>query len=67
MSSYNEARWTRQFLKRHRKVNPSLVVHLYHTHFRFEQQVRALRRRFRAFSSSPAAFPSTATSPMTVR
>ncbi|KAM0748308.1 hypothetical protein T439DRAFT_328289 [Meredithblackwellia eburnea MCA 4105] len=36
--SYNEARWTRQFLKRHRKANPSLVVHLYHTHFRFEQQ-----------------------------
>lgn len=38
---YNEARWTRQFLKRHRKVTPSLVVHLYHTHFRFEQQVRS--------------------------
>ncbi|KAL8279017.1 hypothetical protein RQP46_008686 [Phenoliferia psychrophenolica] len=36
--SYNETRWTRQFLKRHRKVNPSLVVHLYHSHFRFEQQ-----------------------------
>ncbi|KAI5480495.1 hypothetical protein MNV49_000648 [Pseudohyphozyma bogoriensis] len=35
---YNETKWTRQFLKRHRKLPPSLVVHLYTTYFRFEQQ-----------------------------
>jgi hypothetical protein len=38
-ASYNITRFTRQVLKRHRKEPPSLVLHLYPTHFRFEQQV----------------------------
>lgn len=41
-ATYNVTRFTRQVLKRHRKEPPSLVLHLYPTHFRFEQQVRAL-------------------------
>lgn len=39
MSSYNITRFTRQVLKRYRKEPPSLVVHLYPTHFRFDHQV----------------------------
>lgn len=47
-ASYNITRFTRQVLKRHRKEPPSLVLHLYPTHFRFEQQVRcaALHRLY---------------------
>lgn len=41
-ASYNITRFTRQVLKRHRKEPPSLVLHLYPTHFRFEQQVSDL-------------------------
>jgi hypothetical protein len=38
-ATYNITRFTRQVLKRYRKEPPSLVLHLYQTHFRFEQQV----------------------------
>ncbi|GAA6060514.1 hypothetical protein JCM10212_005595 [Sporobolomyces blumeae] len=37
-ATYNVTRFTRQVLKRHRRAPPSLVVHLYPTHFRFEHQ-----------------------------
>ncbi|KAM0787702.1 hypothetical protein ACM66B_003762 [Microbotryomycetes sp. NB124-2] len=37
-ATYNVTRFTRQVLKRYRKEPPSLVLHLYPTHFRFEQQ-----------------------------
>ncbi|KDE03039.1 hypothetical protein MVLG_06429 [Microbotryum lychnidis-dioicae p1A1 Lamole] len=37
-ATYNVTRFTRQVLKRYRKEPPSLVLHLYNTHFRFEQQ-----------------------------
>ncbi|KAK4056874.1 Transcription factor spt20 [Microbotryomycetes sp. JL221] len=37
-ATYNVTRFTRQVLKRYRKEPPSLVLHLYQTHFRFEQQ-----------------------------
>jgi len=39
-ATYNVTRFTRQVLKRHRRAPPSLVIHLYPTHFRFEHQVR---------------------------
>lgn len=38
MATANVTRFTRQLLKRNRKEPPSLVLHLYPTHFRFEQQ-----------------------------
>ncbi|BGP39914.1 Transcription factor spt20 [Rhodotorula kratochvilovae] len=37
-ATYNVTRFTRQVLKRHRRAPPSLVIHLYPTHFRFEHQ-----------------------------
>jgi hypothetical protein len=40
MASYNVTKFTRQVLKRNRHGPPSLVLHLYPTYFRFEQQVR---------------------------
>lgn len=60
-ASYNITRFTRQVLKRHRKEPPSLVLHLYPTHFRFEQQVRLARCRSPAsrsltFRLHPAAW-----------
>lgn len=39
MADYNVTRATRQILKRYRKEQPSLVLHLYPTHFRFQEQV----------------------------
>ena len=40
LASYNVTKFTRQVLKRNRHGPPSLVLHLYPTYFRFEQQVR---------------------------
>ncbi|GAA5981798.1 hypothetical protein JCM10908_004612 [Rhodotorula pacifica] len=37
-ATYNLTRFTRQVLKRHRRAPPSVVIHLYPTHFRFEHQ-----------------------------
>lgn len=37
-ATYNLTRFTRQVLKRHRRAPPSVVIHLYATHFRFEHQ-----------------------------
>ncbi|GAA6042292.1 hypothetical protein JCM8097_000619 [Rhodosporidiobolus ruineniae] len=37
-ATYNLTRFTRQVLKRHRRAPPSLVIHLYPTHFRFDGQ-----------------------------
>ncbi|GAA5928719.1 Spt20p [Sporobolomyces koalae] len=37
-ATYNVTRFTRQVLKRHRRAPPSVVVHLYPNHFRFEHQ-----------------------------
>jgi hypothetical protein len=45
-ATYNLTRFTRQVLKRHRRAPPSLVIHLYPTHFRFDGQVRLLSLRF---------------------
>lgn len=42
MASYNVTKFTRQVLKRNRHGPPSLVLHLYPTYFRFEQQVSAV-------------------------
>ena len=38
-ATYNVTRFTRQVLKRYRRSPPSVVVHLYPNHFRFEHQV----------------------------
>ncbi|GAA5959681.1 hypothetical protein JCM3765_007237 [Sporobolomyces pararoseus] len=37
-ATYNVTRFTRQVLKRYRRSPPSVVVHLYPNHFRFEHQ-----------------------------
>ncbi|GAA5907800.1 Spt20p [Sporobolomyces salmoneus] len=37
-ATYNITRYTRQVLKRYRRSPPSVVVHLYPNHFRFEHQ-----------------------------
>ncbi|GAA6015066.1 hypothetical protein JCM11491_001647 [Sporobolomyces phaffii] len=37
-ATYNVTRFTRQVLKRYRRSPPSVVVHLYAAHFRFEHQ-----------------------------
>ena len=37
-SVYNTSRTTRQILRRHRKDQPSLILHLHNNHFRFERQ-----------------------------
>lgn len=38
-ATYNVTRFTRQVLKRHRRAPPSIVVHLYPNHFRFEHSI----------------------------
>ena len=45
MASYNVTKFTRQVLKRNRHGPPSLVLHLYPTYFRFEQQVSTTATR----------------------
>lgn len=52
MASYNVTRFTRQVLKRYRKEPPSLVLHLYPTHFRFEHQVSPPSAPARAHSTA---------------
>ena len=52
-SGYNHQRFARAVLKKSRKWEPSLVVQLYQSHWRFENSVCPLRYRLWSMSSQP--------------